>query len=585
MMRQHALDDLVMTRRTVLAAMIYGALSPPPASAEEPTPFQPTTRDTQTILAAIASERPPTVGTPTRALTVPHHLLAAPLIARGLWRAAGGSVKRVILIGPDHFHRATSPVSTTTRRFSTALGPIDCDRPSIQHLLAASDLVGVSDLFTREHSIGALAPFIVRMFPRARLVPIVMALGATQIACERIARRLADLLDQETLVIQSTDFSHYRPLHEAIQRDQETLNSIATGIPARIFELGQPANLDSLASQYVQMRLQQAVGREPRVITTGSSTDFGGPTGSTTSYIVQEFRAASEVEVPSGRQTTTCYFCGDVLLGRGFSRALANPEARQTLIDGVLAVTKGRPLIINLEGVILDDSLLGADPRSHIMLKEQALPVLTALNVQAATLANNHSADFGAQGLNETAGHLAAAGIQPIRHGRLIKMGPLQVLALNTIAGNRPARPKVLGAGDLDVLTRVSDPAPIFAFVHWGVEYTEVMTDAEWSIADNLRQLGVATVVGCHTHRASPTLDCSAGGALGALFSLGNFLFDQLPERASGKLLEVTFFDRGEYFARLVTIPDFYQVALAALQRAVLQQPSRTKRLISGDAN
>jgi poly-gamma-glutamate synthesis protein (capsule biosynthesis protein) len=52
-----------------------------------------------------------------------------------------------------------------------------------------------------------------------------------------------------------------------------------------------------------------------------------------------------------------------------------------------------------------------------------------------------------------------------------------------------------------------------------------------------------------------------AGGDTLQLFSLGNFLFDQGADKASGALVELTVFDQGTVFARLMPLPNLFELA------------------------
>ena len=70
---------------------------------------------------------------------------------------------------------------------------------------------------------------------------------------------LALLVDSKTLVIQSTDFSHYLDHGKARRRDQQTMNTLALNDPEAVTRLRQPAHLDSKAAQFVQMALQRRV--------------------------------------------------------------------------------------------------------------------------------------------------------------------------------------------------------------------------------------------------------------------------------------------------------------------------------------
>src|ERR1700730_738219 len=160
-------------------------------------------------------------------ITVPHHLLAADLIARGFCGAAASRVDRVILLSPDHFHRAKRPFATSAARFRTALGPVLPDRAAVSSLLLRPDLFEQSDLFRREHGIATLLPFVAHFFPNSIIVPIVVSPNAKRADWEQAVARLLPLIGPHTLVVQSTDFSHYLRSWIAQQRDQETLNVLS----------------------------------------------------------------------------------------------------------------------------------------------------------------------------------------------------------------------------------------------------------------------------------------------------------------------------------------------------------------------
>jgi poly-gamma-glutamate synthesis protein (capsule biosynthesis protein) len=71
----------------------------------------------------------------------------------------------------------------------------------------------------------------------------------------------------------------------------------------------------------------------------------------------------------------------------------------------------------------------------------------------------------------------------------------------------------------------------------------------------------VSLIAGAHPHQAYQRVEALAGGETAVAYSLGNFLFDQFSDRASGAILEVRFFPQGTFFARLVPMPNFYEAA------------------------
>ena len=101
---------------------------------------------------------------------------------------------------------------------------------------------------------------------------------------------------------------------------------------------------------------------------------------------------------------------------------------------------------------------------------------------------------------------------------------------------------------------------PLVAFIHWGREYEARPGAREAALTEALMRAGASLIVGAHPHVASRALEALAGGAGLRLYSLGNFLFDQTAERASGALLELRLFDQGTYFARLRPLPNLFDL-------------------------
>jgi AmmeMemoRadiSam system protein B len=167
-------------------------------------------------------------------ITVPHHLVATDLIARGFRCASGGSYERIILLAPDHFRRSRLPFATTRGTFETVFGDVACDEPAVGSLLVACPKVAESALFAKEHGIHAVLPFVARSFPKARIVPVALRIDSKREDWLALVDALAPLVDSKTLVVQSTDFSHYLDHGKARHRDQQTMNTLALAIPKRL---------------------------------------------------------------------------------------------------------------------------------------------------------------------------------------------------------------------------------------------------------------------------------------------------------------------------------------------------------------
>src|SRR5438105_10992404 len=108
----------------VLACLLVLVLGWPASSAEDTdNRFLAPAQDREFIMRALERER--ATAAPQLAITgvtVPHHLLAADLIARGVLAASGGAYERVLILSPDHFRALKTPFGITTADLPTVFG-------------------------------------------------------------------------------------------------------------------------------------------------------------------------------------------------------------------------------------------------------------------------------------------------------------------------------------------------------------------------------------------------------------------------------------------------------------------------------
>src|ERR1700730_2152183 len=131
--------------------------------------FMATAHDRTFIAAALARERPPEPPRlPVTGVTVPHHLLAADLIARGVWAASGRQYQRILLLSPDHFRTLPTPFGISTSDLETVFGTLPVDRDFVARILNASAAFSDIGSAKREHGIHAVTPFLRATFPKAK---------------------------------------------------------------------------------------------------------------------------------------------------------------------------------------------------------------------------------------------------------------------------------------------------------------------------------------------------------------------------------------------------------------------------------
>ena len=344
--------------RRIGVLALAGALAAP-AGAND---FLPGADDAATIEAAIEAERPefaPPAG--VTGIAVPHHLLAADLIARGFWAASAGEYDRIVLLAPDHFHLVGSAFGVGAGDRTTLLGTVPADHAGVRRLLRQPRLFEPHRDIGAEHAVGAVLPFVARFFPGVPVVAVVASEHAGAEEWGAAVEALAPLVGERTLVVQSTDYAHYLPAADAVLRDQETLAAIAEARPERVAAMLQPAHMDAKAAQHMQMALQARLGAASAVVANRNSVEYGGDPASTTSYMVTVYHrdagALSRLVYPDQQ---VLHFGGDVLLGRHVQPLLGDAEAMAPVLQAAHAATGGGALVVNLEGVLADAPIAGA---------------------------------------------------------------------------------------------------------------------------------------------------------------------------------------------------------------------------------
>ncbi|HUF62069.1 MAG TPA: AmmeMemoRadiSam system protein B [Verrucomicrobiales bacterium] len=515
---------------------------------------------------------------PTRTVTgivVPHHLVAADLMVLGFRAAAGREIRRILLLTPDHFKRSPAPVATTRRGFETIWGRVETDSAAVESLLAGDIAISESSLFDKEHGVHTLTPFIARLFPEALIVPVALRVDSKPEDWEPLIEALPAVVDEFTLIVQSTDFSHYLDARRARRCDQETLAVLAAGDPAGVLKLRQPAHLDSRAAQYVHLMLQRRLGNSGHVVLANRNSQDYSPLhqNRTTSYVVQVFEEEPGPGWPLRKGEEVWYFAGDTFFGRRVFPALSRPERATEVIGRVREITRGAPLVVNLEGVMVPRVERPKAQRPLAMDEAFALKHLKDLGVRAVSLANNHALDLGRSARDHASSLLKEQGIEPLHHGEWLDLGRFRMTGLTDICNESAPRFNRLREEEVSaVMAAAGNDKPAFVFVHWGEEWQPrmtprqeavlrwlcapagggVMTGEQGEMTVQPRPSGLALVLGSHPHVASRGLEVHGPERVLAAPSLGNLIFDQ--PRGDGALVEVRFFPGGTHAVRWIPL-------------------------------
>jgi AmmeMemoRadiSam system protein B/AmmeMemoRadiSam system protein A len=150
---------------------------------------------------------------PVRALILPHagYQYSGRVAAAGLSRVQGHTYRRVVILGPTHHVHMQNRISVPdVTHLETPLGTVPLDTDFIDALLADHTFRHVAAAHTGEHSVQIEVPLLQVALKGFALVPLVV--GQLDAATARHAGTvLRGLIDADTLVVASTDFTHFGP--------------------------------------------------------------------------------------------------------------------------------------------------------------------------------------------------------------------------------------------------------------------------------------------------------------------------------------------------------------------------------------
>lgn len=171
--------------------------------------------------AARSSETPP------KALIAPHagYIYSGPVAASVYARLlnSGNRIERIILIGPSHRVAFTGIATSGADGFETPLGRVRVDTTTVRTLAGHSPVVELPDAHAAEHSLEMQLPFLQVALNDFSIVPLVVGHAS--------ATEVAETLDalwgnDETLIVVSSDLSHFLDYSSAVTVDSKTSQAI-----------------------------------------------------------------------------------------------------------------------------------------------------------------------------------------------------------------------------------------------------------------------------------------------------------------------------------------------------------------------
>jgi len=231
-------------------------------------------------------------------LICPHagYMYSGPVAASAFYELAlDGKPDTVVLMGPNHTGYGSALSLMREGVWRTPLGDIEINTEMANKITHETTVIDVDELAHRyEHSIEVQLPFLQFLYGNTfKIVPICFLMQDYDSAVE-VGRALAEALDgTNTVVIASSDMTHYEPAKTAAAKDQAALKAVTNMDARRFYETVETRNITACGYAPITALITYAKGvnaKEAELLSYHNSGDVTGDYSSVVGYAAVSFR-------------------------------------------------------------------------------------------------------------------------------------------------------------------------------------------------------------------------------------------------------------------------------------------------------
>ena len=216
-----------------------------------------------------------------KAIIAPHagYIYSGPIAASAFktLEPLRGRVRRVVLVGPSHFVPFAGVALPGADAFETPLGEVPLDADGVAQAEELPQVVTLAAAHAREHGLEVELPFIQMVLGEVEIVPLVTGSASPEEVAEVIEALWGG---DETLIVISSDLSHFHEYETARRLDASTAESIVAMRPG---ELGEGSACGRLAIQGLLLASERHDGGV-EMLDLRNSGDTAGPRNEVVGY-------------------------------------------------------------------------------------------------------------------------------------------------------------------------------------------------------------------------------------------------------------------------------------------------------------
>jgi AmmeMemoRadiSam system protein B len=224
----------------------------------------------------LGQAKPPSIKN-LKALIVPHagYVYSGPVAAHGFKLLEKQEFKKVIAVGPSHYAAFVGAAEDDSDGWQTPLGIVRTDR--VSRLVKAGTINCFPQAHAPEHCLEVQLPFLQTVL-KGDFVFYPLITG--EISPSLLAEALEPALSDETLLLISSDLSHYFPYEEAVKRDSTT-NKIILSLDVKNAQLIDACGKTGIITA---MHIAKSKKWKARLLDYRNSGDTAGPKSNVVGY-------------------------------------------------------------------------------------------------------------------------------------------------------------------------------------------------------------------------------------------------------------------------------------------------------------
>jgi len=469
---------------------------------------------------------------------VPHHLLAQEIIDDFFkYIFSREKPETIILLSPDHWHSAAlhqenSFITVALEPGKEEFNHLKVDSNLLRKLAEKNKIVLNNPAVVSEFGITNLLPFMEKYFPETKILPLLIPAKISKEQVKQLVNSIDEVAPVRTILIASVDFSHYLPWQAANFHDLKSIRVLLN------FEEENFKNIEVdcwqalyAARLFAKLRQKEA----PCIIAHKNSADFLKlDLEETTSYFSVIFEQKKVEEIFSNQKVKTILLTGDMMLNRGVEDLIKQNSVYYPF-QRISQLLRGVDIVFgNLEGPVVKNPPKFPDNSLKFAFNPEVMKGISWAKFNLFSLANNHTLNWGKEGLEETKDWLRKYGINFVGDPLSGSWRELDAyfpsdnsdniifLAFNQIFPFLAKEEEMIET--VKAVKSLNSEKLLIISLHWGEEYQLTNSLAQQKLAHQIIEAGADLIIGHHPHVVQ-NIEKYQGKLI--FYSLGNFIFDQ----------------------------------------------------------